>query len=91
MALPAQQRKIGGHAQVLGVKVERIFVERGVSGSKPLRDRAEGAALLAVLQPGDTVTRAMLWRSSRRDGCERCGAFLRDRDRVTSRLASKPR
>jgi putative DNA-invertase from lambdoid prophage Rac len=38
-----------------GLTVDRVFSERGVSGSKPLADRPEGAALLAALQPGDTV------------------------------------
>jgi hypothetical protein len=28
--------------------VDRVFAERGVSGSKPMAERPEGAALLAV-------------------------------------------
>jgi Resolvase, N terminal domain len=39
--------------------------ERGVSGSKPLGDRPEGAALLAVLQPGDVVITPKLDRMFR--------------------------
>ena len=42
-----------------------MFVERGVSGSKPLGDRPEGAALLAVLQPGDVVITPKLDRMFR--------------------------
>ena len=33
----------------------KVFVERGVSGSKPLVDRPQGTALLATLKPGDAV------------------------------------
>jgi putative DNA-invertase from lambdoid prophage Rac len=64
-SLPAQQRKIDGYAQILGTKVDRLFVERGVSGSRPLRERPEGAALLAALQPGDTVITTKLDRMFR--------------------------
>jgi len=42
-----QQRVIAGYAQMNGLVVDRVFVERGVSGSKPLGDRPQGAALLA--------------------------------------------
>jgi hypothetical protein len=34
-----QQRVIAGYAQMNGLVVDRVFVERGVSGSKPLGDR----------------------------------------------------
>ncbi len=64
-SLPAQQRKIDGYAQILGTKVDRLFVERGVSGSRPLRERPEGMALLAALQPGDTVITTKLDRMFR--------------------------
>ena len=46
-SLDVQQRTIAGYAQMHGLAVERVFVERGVSGSKPLGDRPQGAALLA--------------------------------------------
>jgi len=46
---------IAGYAQMQGLTVEEVFVERGVSGSKPLADRPEGKAMLDVLKPGDTV------------------------------------
>jgi len=38
-----------------GLTLERIFIERGVSGSKPQSDRPEGAALLAIHRPDDTI------------------------------------
>jgi len=48
-SLGAQQRTIEGYALMLGVKVDHVFVERGVSGSKPLRDRPQGAKLLKTI------------------------------------------
>jgi DNA invertase Pin-like site-specific DNA recombinase len=60
-----QQRVIGGYATMQGLKLDKVFVERGVSGSRPLGDRPEGAALLAVLQPGDTVITPKLDRMFR--------------------------
>jgi len=65
LSLEVQERQILGHAQVLGLTVTRMFVERGVSGSKPLVDRPEGGALLALLQPGDTVITPKLDRMFR--------------------------
>jgi DNA invertase Pin-like site-specific DNA recombinase len=48
-----------------GLEVARVFVERGVSASKPLADRPEGAALLAILKPGDTIVTPKLDRMFR--------------------------
>ena len=42
-----------------------IFVERGVSGSKPLGERPEGARLLAALKAGDVVITPKLDRMFR--------------------------
>jgi hypothetical protein len=53
-SLDVQQRIIAGYAQMNGLVLEK-FVERGVSGSKPLDERPEGSTLLDVLRPGDTV------------------------------------
>ena len=64
-SLDVQQRTIAGYAQMHGFAMERVFVERGVSGSKPLADRPQGAALLAVLQPGDVVITPKLDRMFR--------------------------
>jgi hypothetical protein len=54
-SLGAQERTLAGYAIMHGLAIDRMFVERGVSGSKPLADRPEGPALLATLQPGPTV------------------------------------
>jgi hypothetical protein len=40
--------------KMLGVTVDKAFIERGVSASvKPMATRAEGAKLLAALKPGE--------------------------------------
>src|SRR6185312_7121497 len=64
-SLDVQQRTVAGYALMHGLDVGKVFVERGVSGSKPLRDRPEGSALLAALQPGDTVITPKLDRMFR--------------------------
>lgn len=54
-SLGAQERTINGYALMHGLTLDHVFIERGVSGSKPLDERPEGAKLLAQLQPGDVV------------------------------------
>jgi putative DNA-invertase from lambdoid prophage Rac len=64
-SLDVQQRVIVGYAQMHGMALERVFVERGVSGSKPLDERPEGSALIGVLRPGDVVITPKLDRMFR--------------------------
>src|SRR3984885_8922709 len=64
-SLGAQQRVIEGYAMIHALQVDEMFVERGVSGAKPLRDRPEGGRLLAVLQPGDVIITPKLDRMFR--------------------------
>ena len=64
-ALAPQQRVIEGYAMMLGLKVDEMFVERGVSGAKPLRDRPEGQRLLAMLEAGDVLITPKLDRMFR--------------------------
>ena len=64
-SLDVQQRTLTGYAMMHGLKLDRTFVERGVSGSVPLGDRPEGATLLAGLKPGDVVVTAKLDRMFR--------------------------
>jgi DNA invertase Pin-like site-specific DNA recombinase len=64
-SLTVQQRTIEGHAMVLGHRLDRMFVERGISGSRPLADRPQGLRLLAALRAGDTVITAKLDRMFR--------------------------
>jgi DNA invertase Pin-like site-specific DNA recombinase len=64
-SLGVQERVIQGHALIQGFTVDRVFVERGVSGSKPLTDRPAGAELVAVLKPGDVLIASKLDRMFR--------------------------
>ena len=64
-SLETQQRRIEGYCQSEGLILTRLFVERGVSGSKPFQDRPEGRMLLAGLQAGDLVVGAKLDRCFR--------------------------
>jgi DNA invertase Pin-like site-specific DNA recombinase len=61
-SLGVQERTIAGYAMMHGMAVDRVYVERGVSGAKPISQRPEGAKLLAVLQAGDVVIAAKLDR-----------------------------
>jgi DNA invertase Pin-like site-specific DNA recombinase len=64
-SLGTQQRIIEGYAMMNGLTLDSIFVERGVSGSKPLGERREGARLLAVLKGEDVVITSKLDRMFR--------------------------
>ena len=61
-SLGVQERQLQGYVTMQGMKLDRVFVERGVSGSIPLADRPEGAAMLAALQSGDVVVSPKLDR-----------------------------
>jgi putative DNA-invertase from lambdoid prophage Rac len=61
-SLGVQERTIAGYAMMHGMTVDHTFVERGVSGAKPIGQRPEGAKLLGVLQPGEVVIAAKLDR-----------------------------
>ena len=64
-SLDVQQRTIAGYAMQHGMTIEKVYVERGVSGSKPLDERPEGSALIRELRPGDTVITPKLDRMFR--------------------------
>lgn len=64
-SLDVQQRTIAGYALMLGLTVDRMFIERGVSGSVPLSERPEGTALLAILKSGDVMITPKLDRMFR--------------------------
>jgi putative DNA-invertase from lambdoid prophage Rac len=64
-SLGAQQRRVEGYAQMIDLTVDRHFVERGVSGSVPLSQRPQGAALLTLVQLGDTIITPKLDRMFR--------------------------
>jgi hypothetical protein len=54
-SLGAQQRTLEGHAMMRGMRIDRLFIERGVSGSKKLSERPCGSELLATVRAGDVV------------------------------------
>ena len=64
-SLAAQQRKIEGRALELGTPLDQVFIEQGVSGSKPLEKRPQGKELLRIVQPGDTIIASKLDRMFR--------------------------
>lgn len=64
-SLDVQQRTVAGYALMLGLTVDRMFIERGVSGSVPLSERPEGTALLAALKAGDVLITPKLDRMFR--------------------------
>ncbi len=64
-SLDVQRRSITGYAMMHGLTIDKVFVERGVSGSRPLSDRPEGKAMLDALQPGDTILTPKLDRMFR--------------------------
>jgi putative DNA-invertase from lambdoid prophage Rac len=64
-SLSVQERTIAGYALMHGLTIAQTFVEAGVSGSKPISDRPQGKALMAVLKPSDTIITAKLDRMFR--------------------------
>jgi putative DNA-invertase from lambdoid prophage Rac len=50
---------------MIGVTLDHVYVERGVSGSKPFGERQEGARLLEACKPGDTLITPKLDRMFR--------------------------
>jgi putative DNA-invertase from lambdoid prophage Rac len=64
-SLGAQQRVIEGYAMMQGLIVDEVFIERDVSGSKPLADRPEGGRLLSTITAGDIVITPKLDRMFR--------------------------
>lgn len=64
-SLEVQQRIIRGYALQMGLDVDKVFVERGVSGSRPLNSRPQGVELLGAVQSGDVVIVSKLDRMFR--------------------------
>jgi putative DNA-invertase from lambdoid prophage Rac len=67
-SLGVQERMIAGYCLMHGWTVDRMFVEGGVSGSKPFAERPEGKALLSMLRKGDVVICTRLDRGFRDAG-----------------------
>ena len=54
-SLAVQERQLEGYAHMHGLAINRVFVERAISGSVPVTERPEGKALFAGLGKGDIV------------------------------------
>jgi hypothetical protein len=64
-SLDVQAQQIAGYAMMKGWRIDKVFVERGLSGSTPPADRPEGKRLLATIDKGDVVVTAKLDRTFR--------------------------
>lgn len=66
-SLEVQERQVRGRALQEGQELAHVYIERGVSGSRPLDERPQGRELLNALRPGDTLIAPKLdriWRSA---------------------------
>jgi len=61
-SIDVQKRRIKGYAQMQGFDLKHIYVDRGVSGSKPLGVRKNGEKLLKIIQSGDAIISSKLDR-----------------------------
>jgi putative DNA-invertase from lambdoid prophage Rac len=64
-SLETQKQQITGYAMMKGWTVSGFFVETGVSGSVPLKDRPEGQRLLTAVVRDDVIVAAKLDRMFR--------------------------
>jgi len=67
-SMGSQREKIGLQAKMMDTTVDRIFSDRGVSGSRPLDERPAGKALLEAVSTGDSVIATKLDRMFRSAG-----------------------
>lgn len=65
LSLEAQERQIRGYAMMQGLELSRVYVERAVSGWKPIHERPEGRLLMREAAPGDVILCAKLDRMFR--------------------------
>lgn len=65
LSLDAQERQVRGYAMMQGLELSGLYVERAVSGWKPIGNRPEGARLLAYAKTGDIILCAKLDRMFR--------------------------
>jgi putative DNA-invertase from lambdoid prophage Rac len=61
-SLELQQRQLEGYAHMHGLKITKIEIEKGVSGSIPVEERKVGGPLFAKLEKRDIVIAAKLDR-----------------------------
>lgn len=64
-SLDTQRNKVLGYALMQGWELADVFIEAGVSGSVPLAERPQGAALLGMVEQGDVIITPKLDRMFR--------------------------
>lgn len=67
-SLESQREKIELQARMMDTTVDRVFSDKGVSGSRPLEERPAGKGLLGSVEPGDSVIATKLDRMFRSAG-----------------------
>lgn len=65
LSLEAQEKKLQGYAMMHSLTIDEVFVERAVSGWKPIGQRPAGAKLLSMVRKGDAILCAKLDRMFR--------------------------
>jgi len=65
LSIEAQERQLRGYAMMNGLEIDEIYVEKAVSGWKPINNRPQGKRLTAHLSAGDIVLCAKLDRMFR--------------------------
>ena len=65
LSLEAQERQIAGYGMIHDLKLDSVFVEKAISGGKPIAKRPEGNRLLALVESGDTIICSKLDRMFR--------------------------
>ena len=54
-SLEVQQKKIKGYALIIGKDITKIFIEKGVSGTREFSKRSAGKKLIKILKGGDII------------------------------------
>jgi len=67
-SLGVQERMAAAYAELHGFAIDSVFVDRGVSASKPLSQRPKGGELLAAIHDGDILIATRLDRIFRNAG-----------------------
>ncbi|GHD41061.1 serine recombinase PinR [Thalassobaculum fulvum] len=67
-SLETQRAKVALQARMMDASIDRVFSDRGVSGSRPLEERPAGKALLEAVRAGDSVIATKLDRMFRSAG-----------------------
>lgn len=65
LSLEAQQRQIEGYGMIHDLNLDCVFIEKAISGGKPIAKRPEGKQLLASVESGDTIICSKLDRMFR--------------------------